>query len=76
MDTIYPPGADTHSYEPTQRDMINIAKSDLFIYSSDDLDPVAKTITQSMTNDDMKLADLNHHTLLEEDHDHEDHDPS
>ena len=51
--------------------MINIAKSDLFIYSSDDLDPVAKTITQSMTNDDMKLAvaaDLNHHTLLEEDH--------
>ena len=74
MDTIYPPGADTHSYEPTQRDMINIAKSDLFIYSSDDLDPVAKTITQSMTNDDMKLAvaaDLNHHTLLEEDHDHE-----
>ena len=76
MDTIYPPGADTHSYEPTQRDMINIAKSDLFIYSSDDLDPVAKTITQSMTNDDMKLAvaDLNHHTLLEEDHDHEDHD--
>ena len=47
--------------------MINIAKSDLFIYSSDDLDPVAKTITQSMTNDDMKLAvaaDLNHHTLL------------
>ena len=38
------------------RDMINIAKSDLFIYSSDDLDPVAKTITQSMTNDDMKLA--------------------
>ena len=75
MDTIYPPGADTHSYEPTQRDMINIAKSDLFIYSSDDLDPVAKTITQSMTNDDMKLAvaaDLNHHTLLEEDHDHED----
>ena len=76
MDTIYPPGADTHSYEPTQRDMINIAKSDLFIYSSDDLDPVAKTITQSMTNDDMKLAVklLNHHTLLEEDHDHEDHD--
>lgn len=77
VDTIYPPGADTHTYEPTQRDMINIAKSDLFIYSSDDLDPVAKTITQSMTNYDMKLAvaaDLNHHTLLEEDHDHEDHD--
>ncbi|MEB6609891.1 metal ABC transporter solute-binding protein, Zn/Mn family [Staphylococcus borealis] len=76
VDTIYPPGADTHTYEPTQRDMINIAKSDVFIYSSDDLDPVAKTITESMTNNDMKLAvaaDLNHHTLLEEDHDHDEH---
>ena len=26
VDTIYPPGADMHTYEPSQRDMINIAK--------------------------------------------------
>ena len=30
--------------------MINIAKSDLFIYSSDGLDPVSAKITQSMEN--------------------------
>ncbi|UDI77488.1 zinc ABC transporter substrate-binding protein [Staphylococcus taiwanensis] len=76
VDTIYPPGADMHTYEPTQRDMINIAKSDLFIYSSDDLDPVAKKITQSMNNNNMKLAvasGLNHKDLLKEDDDHDEH---
>ena len=26
VDTIYPPGADMHTYEPSQRDMINIAR--------------------------------------------------
>lgn len=56
VESIYPPGADLHSYEPTQKDMINIAKSDLFIYSSDDLDPVSAKITQSMENKNMKLA--------------------
>ena len=40
--SIYPAGADLHSYEPTQKDMMSAAKSDLFIYTGDDLDPVAK----------------------------------
>ena len=40
--SIYPKGTDIHSYEPTQKEMTNIAKSDLFVYSSDDMDPVAK----------------------------------
>lgn len=71
--SIYPPGADLHSYEPTQKDMINIAKSDLFIYSSDELDPVAAKITKSMENNKMKLAladGLNQHDLIHsDDHD-------
>ncbi|TKC15908.1 metal ABC transporter solute-binding protein, Zn/Mn family [Robertmurraya kyonggiensis] len=32
VDTIYPPGSDEHTYEPSQKDMINLADSDLFIY--------------------------------------------
>jgi len=73
VESIYPPGADLHSYEPTQKDMINIAKSDLFIYSSDGLDPVSAKITQSMENKNMKLAlasDLNQKELIHsDDHD-------
>ncbi|KDE94956.1 ABC transporter substrate-binding protein [Staphylococcus sp. TE8] len=73
VESIYPPGADLHSYEPTQKDMINIAKSDLFIYSSDGLDPVSAKITQSIENKNMKLAlasDLNQKELIHsDDHD-------
>lgn len=75
VQSLYPPGADTHSYEPTQRNMIDIAKSDLFIYSSEDMDPVAKKIASSITNEQLKLpvADaINHEELLATgDHNHE-----
>lgn len=30
--TIYPPGADEHTFEPSQRDMMKLADSDLFFY--------------------------------------------
>lgn len=32
VESIYPPGSDEHTYEPTQKEMMNIANSDLFIY--------------------------------------------
>lgn len=31
-ESIYPPGADEHMYEPSQKDLIQIADSDLFVY--------------------------------------------
>ena len=80
VDSIYPPGADMHSFEPTQKEMINIAKSDLFIYSNEEMDPVAKKIARSINNDNLKLpvaAHLNHQDLIanHEEHDeHENHD--
>src|SRR3954469_2826338 len=30
--TIYPPGADEHTFEPSQKDMIKLADSDLLLY--------------------------------------------
>ncbi|MDP4086279.1 MAG: zinc ABC transporter substrate-binding protein [Bacillota bacterium] len=30
--TVYPPGADEHTFEPSQQDMMNLADSDLFFY--------------------------------------------
>ncbi|MCG7338049.1 zinc ABC transporter substrate-binding protein [Staphylococcus sp. ACRSN] len=73
--SIYPAGADIHSFEPTQKDMIKISKGDLFIYSSDEMDPVAKKIAKSINNKDLKLplADkLNKNDVLAgEEHEHE-----
>ncbi|NWK85351.1 zinc ABC transporter substrate-binding protein [Staphylococcus sp. GSSP0090] len=75
VESIYPPGADMHSFEPTQKEMVNIAKSDLFIYSNQEMDPVAKKIAGSINNDHLKLpvaANFSHDDLLaNHDHDHE-----
>ena len=79
VESIYPPGADMHSFEPTQKEMVNIAKSDLFIYSNQDMDPVAKKIAGSINNEHLKLpvaANLKQADLLsnhEHDHEHEGH---
>lgn len=84
--SIYPSGTDLHNYEPTQREMLNIAKSDLFIYTSNTLDPVAKKISSTIKNEDHKLEavdHLNNSHILEhqhergEEHEHKEsnHDP-
>lgn len=83
VESIYPPGADMHTFEPTQKEMVNIAKGDLFIYSNQEMDPVAKKIAGSINNKDLKLAlaanfthdDLviNHGHEHEHEHEHEGH---
>lgn len=77
--SIYPPGADMHTFEPIQKEMVNIAKGDLFIYSNQEMDPVAKKIAGSINNKDLKLAlaaNFTHDDLVvnhEHDHEHEGH---
>ncbi|MEB7719323.1 metal ABC transporter solute-binding protein, Zn/Mn family [Staphylococcus xylosus] len=77
--SIYPSGADMHTFEPTQKEMVNIAKGDLFIYSNQEMDPVAKKIAGSINNKDLKLAlaaNFTHDDLVvnhEHDHEHEGH---
>ncbi|MBO1198133.1 zinc ABC transporter substrate-binding protein [Staphylococcus simiae] len=77
--SIYPAGADIHSYEPTQKDMLQIAKGDLFIYSSNKMDPVAGKIAKSINNKEMKLPlaeSLKSSQLLKADEDeHSEYDP-
>lgn len=78
VESIYPPGADMHSFEPTQKEMVNIAKGDLFIYSNKEMDPVAKKIAGSINNKDLKLAltaNFTHDDLVvNHEHEHEGHD--
>ncbi|MDT3994279.1 zinc ABC transporter substrate-binding protein, partial [Mammaliicoccus fleurettii] len=75
VDSIYPSGTDLHNYEPTQKEMINVAKSDLFIFSSKELDPVAKKISSTIKNKDYKLEaipNLKGNDILEHHHEHGD----
>src|SRR5699024_323275 len=48
VETIYPNGVDVHSYEPTQKEMIDFAGGDLFLYTTDKIDPVAEKIKNAV----------------------------
>lgn len=84
VESVLPPGSDAHNFEPTSNQMVNIAKSDAFLYSSDELETYAKTIADAVGDEDVKIAQLadginllpfdeehdHSHEATEEEHDH------
>lgn len=73
VESIYPQGADMHSYEPTQKDMISYSDGDLFLTTSNELDPVASSIAETIKNDTAVIetaADINAEVFLESHHEH------
>ncbi len=73
---LLPPGAESHSYEPTPADVIAINKSDLFIYTGKSLEGWAETLLQGLEGDPAVL-DLSENVELHthEGHGHHDADP-
>ncbi len=74
VESIYPQGADMHSYEPTQKDMISYSDGDLFLTTSNELDPVASSIAETIKNDTEIIetaADINAEAFLESHHEHD-----
>ena len=59
VQSIYPKGIDIHTFEPTQKDSLRVAKSDIFIYSGKDLDPVGAKIA-NIAKDKTKVVSLVH----------------
>jgi zinc transport system substrate-binding protein len=50
---LLPPGAESHSFEPSPRDIITIQNSDLFIYNGGESDDWIERILESMNTDSM-----------------------
>ncbi len=74
VESIYPPGVDSHTYEPSQKQVVEIAKSDLFVYSSKEMEPFASKIEDSVKKEDVKIVDSSNGIDLikfEGEHDHE-----
>ena len=73
------PGADSHSYDPTPKDILAVNKCDVFIYVGGESDVWVDDILSSVDNPDMKivrLIDCTEELYHEEhkegmDHDHE-----
>jgi zinc transport system substrate-binding protein len=82
VSTIYPPGADEHTFEPSQKDMIKLADSDLFFYIGLGLEGFVESAKESLKNEnvtliptaeDLILDPVEEHEEHEEHDDHEDH---
>jgi len=56
VETIYPPGADEHTFEPSQKDMIKLAESDLFIYVGLGLEGFVEKAKDSLKNEKVTMV--------------------
>jgi zinc transport system substrate-binding protein len=55
---LLPPGAESHSYEPSPRDIITIQNSDVFIYIGGESDAWVDRILDSMDTQNMEIIRL------------------
>jgi zinc transport system substrate-binding protein len=55
---LLPPGAESHSFEPTPRDIIAIRNSDVFIYIGGDSDEWINRILESLDTSKIKILSL------------------
>ncbi|PEJ53834.1 adhesin [Bacillus sp. AFS002410] len=51
--SIYPTGVDTHDFEPTSKQIVKIANSDLFVYNGAGMEPFADKIKDALKNNNV-----------------------
>jgi len=56
VQTLIPPGADSHTYEPTSREVLDIAKADAFIYNGLGMESYAETIHDTLMDEDVLMV--------------------
>lgn len=85
VSSIYPAGANEHTFEPTQKDMIAVADADLFLYIGLGLEGFVENAEKSLSNEKVKFVPVaeqideeklmasshSHEEEHEEEHDHE-----
>ena len=76
IDLMISPGQDIHSYDPSTDDIINVKKSDLFIYIGDNMETWVQDLTKNES--DMFILEIAHDERIKlsslEHHEHHDHD--
>ncbi len=75
VQSIYPPGADEHTFDPTQKAMIALADSDLFFYIGLGLEGFVENAEKTLKNEHVKMvatAEAITADMLNEGHDHDD----
>ncbi len=66
VETIYPPGSDEHTFDPSQRDMMALADSDLFFYVGLGLEGFVEKAKSSLKNEEVTLVSTGDQLLTSE----------
>lgn len=66
VESILPPGSDPHTYEPTSKEMIEIAEADAFLYNGAGLESYAEKISDSIESGDVQILEASKGIDLEE----------
>jgi zinc transport system substrate-binding protein len=61
VESIYPPGADEHTFEPSQKDMIKMADSDLFVYIGLGLEGFVEKAKNTLENENVAMLAAGEH---------------
>lgn len=73
VELFLPAGSEPHSYEPSATTLMKIVEADLFVYSSDELEPWVKRLVEGNASDELRILNASQGVLLlEADHEHED----
>ncbi|PCD05333.1 adhesin [Peribacillus simplex] len=77
VETVYPPGTDEHSFEPSQKDIVKMAESDLFFYIGYNLEGFVTKAEPILSKEGVstiavgETVHLDEHEHHEEEHAHE-----
>jgi zinc transport system substrate-binding protein len=66
VESIYPPGADEHTFEPSQKDMMALADADLFLYVGLGLEGFVDKASKTLENEDVKMVPVGEELHLDE----------
>lgn len=58
VQSVYPPGVDAHTFEPTSKDMTEIATSDIFIYFGPSLEGFVQSAAKTLADEPVTLMSL------------------
>ncbi|MED3788275.1 zinc ABC transporter substrate-binding protein [Peribacillus frigoritolerans] len=73
VETVYPPGTDEHSFEPSQKDIVKMAESDLFFYIGYNLEGFVTKAEPILSKEGVSTIAVGETVHLdEEEHEHKD----
>ncbi len=64
---LMPPGVESHSYEPTPKDILTLEKADLILYTGSAMEPWAQRVLDSIDNTEVEILDVSTGITLVED---------